>query len=184
MPLSLRLITYYHLSVACARDFPCTQNLHNYPHKKKSAHIERSMRHIFPDYPRRFETIEHPSKLRRQVCSRAIYRNLTNSNFSVALSLTITIHIFFRVQLTIFPYTIPPQLFRWLYILNVFPCVKYNFSIHILYTIFHFARDLPQSIFRVCILCVIFSQHLTIDSRNACALIFPYDMHPRFATLV
>lgn len=42
MPLSLRLITYYHLSVARARDFPRTYNLHNYPHKKKSGYLIRS----------------------------------------------------------------------------------------------------------------------------------------------
>lgn len=44
------------------------------------------------------------------------------------------------------------------------------------YTLHNFPCDLPQSIFRVCILCVIFPWHLTLD--------FPYDMHVRFSVLV
>lgn len=75
-----------------------------------------------------------------------------HSNFSATLALTTTIHIFFRGQPTIFPYTIPPQLFRWRYILNVFPCVKYNYSIHILSTIF---RVIYRSRFSVCVFCAL-----------------------------
>lgn len=85
------------------------------------------------------------------MCYRAVYRNLTNSNFSVACSLTTTIHIFFRWQPTIFSHTFPPQLFRWRYILNVFPRVKYNYSIHILSTIF---RVIYHSRFSVCVFCM------------------------------
>ena len=95
------------------------------------------MRPISPDYSRRFRAIGHPHILLGDGgCHRAVYRNLTNSNLSVVLALTTTIHIFFRWQSTIFPHTFPPQLFRWRYILNVFPCVKYNYSIYIFSTTF------------------------------------------------
>ena len=85
------------------------------------------------------------------MCYRAVYRNLTNSNFSVACSLISTIHIFFRWQSTIFPHTFSPQLFRWLYILNVFSYVKNNFSIHIFFTTF---RVIYRSRFSTCVFCM------------------------------
>lgn len=94
MPLSLRLITSYHLSVACTRDFPCTYNLHNYPHKKKSAHLERSMRHTFPNYPRRFRIIEHPMLVLGGGVLPRLLPQLDHSKLSVARSLTTTIRMF------------------------------------------------------------------------------------------
>lgn len=85
-----------------------------------------------------------------------------------------TIHIFFRWQQTIFPHTFSPQLFRWRYILNVFPCVKHNSSIHIFSTT---SRVIYPSRFSVCVFCVlIFRSYCNLFfrmiSRNACALIF------------
>lgn len=47
MPLSLRLITSYHLSVACARDFPCTQNQHNFPYKIKAPQNRDAFIYLF-----------------------------------------------------------------------------------------------------------------------------------------
>lgn len=123
--------------------------------QKKSAHLERSMRHIFPDYPRRFRTIGHPPIV---LGGRVLPRRLPQLDqlqfFRCVCSLTTTIHTFSRWQATIFPHTFSSQLFRWLYILNVFPCVKYNFSIHILYTIFRSACVIYHSQFSVCVFCV------------------------------
>ena len=79
---------------------------------------------------------------------------LDHSNFFrffPLLALISTIHMFFRWQQTIFPHTFSPQLFRWLYILNVFPCVKNNFSIHIFSTT---SRVIYPSRFSVCVFCM------------------------------
>lgn len=169
MPLSLRLITSYHLSVARARDFPCTYNLHNYPHKKRAPQVTLNAAYI-PRLSAPLRIAGHSIDLGGE-CFRAIYRNLTNSIFSVARSLTTTIHIFFRWQATIFPHTFSPQLFRWRYILNIFPCVKNNFSIHVFSTSF---RVIYPSRFSTCVFCVlIFHSYCNSIFRMICALDFP-----------
>jgi hypothetical protein len=76
---------------------------------------------------------------------------LDHSKLSVARSLTTTIRMFSVWQPTIFPHTFSPQLFRWLYILNVFPYVKNNFSIHVFSTTF---RVIYHSRFSVCVFCM------------------------------
>ena len=93
--------------------------------------------------------------LRRWGMSPRLLPQLDHSNFFrffPLLALISTIHMFFRWQQTIFPHTFSPQLFRWLYILNVFPCVKNNFSIHIFSTT---SRVIYPSRFSVCVFCVL-----------------------------
>lgn len=94
-----------------------------------------------------------------------------HSFFRCVCSLTTTIRMFSVGQPTIFPHTFSPQLFRWRYILNVFPCVKYNYSIHILSTIF---RVIYTSRFSVCVFCVLIF-------RSYCNSIFRVVLAPDFS---